>query len=197
MKMCTEYLIAIIGVLGTLAGTVLGFMLHKIKLGKLYFNFALDKNIKSSFINEGGTSYEMLLEYKKHNRHIPFTPTIFNLKMDMKIYNSSDTGDAISQITIIFIDRGNHKLSIEVGNPIRNNSDIQCLTDESLKVINIPGKQAVNIPVDIFVRNLDKLSKCTAIALEYKDNHFKKRREIIKRGINFAKLMEKIKNENQ
>ena len=194
--MCSEYFSAIIGVAGTVIGTLLGFILGKMNLGRLHFDFSFKDKIENGFActakNKDGSTYQIDFNDigKRGDEFVKLE--YLNLEMDIKIYNSSERDNVISDLKIALMNNKNILITEGIIDPASVKHSHVISTGDFYKVLNIPSKQAVNVPVKVSFFVGGEIDKCTSIVFCYKDKKFREQRKTIMK-LNLLKIMEGLK----
>jgi len=161
LNMTESSIIAIIGVCGTLLGTILGWFLSKVKLGK---------------IRKSVSEIEKI-DYGRH--HSP--PTIYDVKgklyyyafgFTLSLYNTSDKNKTLRDFQFVFCNKGKELFRQKLNEKNRYNTwreDPEPLAD----VINIEGFSGMDISGFVVAYEVDKLFETTNCYIAYKDEKFK------------------------
>ena len=174
--MDSEYMTALIGVLGTLAGTILGWGLNSLsKIGKLniYIN-----NWQDSFTCTG--KYGETVE-----SHSIEQTEFYSFSLSLDVYNSSDDTQIMRDLIICF--RSGKK---ELKNCVPNDTSTKRLSKpfvlyDKVSVINIPAKSALAINLNHGFsktgEGIDFIWQTDNIILKYKDKHNREKRKTMQK----------------
>lgn len=165
--MSESVIIAIIGVGGTLLGTIVGWLLGKINWGKL--------NIKVD-------NFAFYPHYhEKHGEHVEqlcaieecFTVTVFNSSSENKIFSNAE---------IIFMDKDKQIIqALKVKDRRTIETTHMLYRIDNVGVVNIPPKSGLDILGKIIVKdNFEKIIDAEKVFLCYFDKKFKKKKMRIK-----------------
>lgn len=175
--MNTDMQIAIIGILGTLGGTLLGWFLNVLsQRGKLNV-FIISWKDDFSYNNIGC----MVPSYNIEKT------TNYTYKLSMDLYNNSDKTRIMRNIRICFLnDKKILYNSIPKDDPTKKvNSNISFWSYENISSINIPPKTVLRMYLhDSFIKDkgdLDFIWNSNSIFLIYTNEKNKEKRVLIKK----------------
>lgn len=144
---------AIIGVGGTILGTVLGFFLGKIDIGKLKVHI---KKIKECPNYDHGEMYE------------------YNEKILISLYNGSNRNRVFRNAKVILKDSNNTEL---LSIPLKDLATTRCTSysifTEDIGTINIQPKCGVDIDARFSIKKLETAYEANKVFLQYENEKFK------------------------
>lgn len=173
----TEMQIALIGVLGTLGGTVLGWFLNTLsQRGKLDIYISSWKD-EFKYNNIGTMAPSSSIEQTES----------YNYELSLDLYNNSGEMKIMRNIKVVFSNSKNELYqSIPKDDATRRISHPMVFYDEVLP-INIPSKSVINIKLHNVVWNkngsLDFIWNTNSIFLRYTDEKNKDKKILIKKEI--------------
>lgn len=156
---------AIIGVGGTLIGTLLGWLLGKINVGKL--------RIKVDFVQE--EPYYLNSEGKQKFNYYDF-------QMVISLFNNSSKNIVFRDVEMLFVDSKRKKLFTQSVKDLDRIIYHRPFYDiEDIGVINIPPQTGLDIKAKIFVHDFEQLKKAKEIYLLYKNKKFNEKKVFVKK----------------
>lgn len=165
---------AIIGVGGTLAGTLLGWLLAKWKTGKLKINLG---NLYNEQFHRCGANYGAYIPDKKESEVYSYS-----VDFDISLYNESERTKTIRDLTLSFRDVNNNELFAKKV----DNGETQRLVSNHFKidkvgVVNLSGFAGLDIKARVSVgeNNIDNLYRTKKIYLCYKNEKFKTNEKLL------------------
>ncbi len=157
---------AIIGVMGTILGTIVGWLLNNLsRKGKI--SIFVKDGINGVFQTQDeceATSIE-----NSHN---------FYYKINLEIYNSSSNVKIMRDIKIVFQGQNKEKL---VDIPYDKSYNISWQIHKNVKALNIPAKSAISIELYGWIKkeDLEKVYNSTKVSLSYKDENDRQQTKLI------------------
>lgn len=176
--MSTDMQIALVGVIGTLAGTVLGWLLNNLsQSGKLNIYVSSFEDSFQHSDNIGCMVPSSSIEETEH----------YSYKLILDLYNSSGTAKIMRNITIVFSDGKKDLLrSVPNDNYTRRSSGHACFYDE-IGPVNIPPKSIIQLNLHRGAwrsdGGLDFIWKTQKVYLTYLDENNKLKKFKIKTEI--------------
>ena len=169
--MSTDMQIALVGVIGTLAGTVLGWLLNNIsQTGKLHLYVC---SFEDSFQRHGSFG-------DMHSSSSVEDTQYYSYHLLLDLYNSSGATKIARNLTVVFSDGKNDLYkSVPYDNHTRRASGHACFYDE-IGPVNIPPKSVIQVCLHKGAwyndNGLDFIWKTKKVYLTYTDenNRFKK-----------------------
>ncbi|MBQ7236719.1 MAG: hypothetical protein IJX03_06170 [Clostridia bacterium] len=154
-------LTALIGVAGTLMGTIIGWLLGKIDFGKLLLRIKEPKE-KENWHSDYGDKEEKL-------NNISFSFTI-------NLYNSSNNNRVFRNAKIILNDGKNDLLTL----PLKDLDNVKtsnyfCIIGD-INMINISPKTGIDLNAKFYVKDFNELKTSKKVYLIYENEKFKKKR---------------------
>lgn len=172
--------IAVLGILGTLGGTVLGWVLNNLsKKGKLNIYVSSWKN-KFEFLDERGCA-----ESSKTKEQTEY----YSYKLSLDIYNSCGEPKIMRNIKVLFAENKNILFeSVPKDDVTKRNSNALIFYDD-VSATNIPAKTVVKLNLHNGFRKDEKASddifeslwKVNTIYLQYTDENNRGRKVVLKK----------------
>lgn len=159
----------IIGVIGTLLGTILGWALGKIDAGRLHISFS---NTEYDFTSTENTT--------PIRGEMPTQKCSYSLHTTMQLYNSSNINQVIREVKFVFADGRRDLLIIDAQDDGSRKIVAQAYHYDSLTIANIPPHTGVDIKVHIHTSDIDQIYETKKILLQYKNQRSKTKRVLIK-----------------
>lgn len=185
---------ALIGVGGTLAGTLLGWLLAKWKTGKIKIKLG---ELHNEQFHRNGSNYGASIPGLKESEVYSYS-----VDFDIALYNESEKTKTIRDLTLSFRDCNNNELFSKV----IDDGETQRLVSHYFKidkvgVINLSGFAGMDIQARVSVgrSNLDNLYKTKNIYFCYKDEKFKTKEKLLCTNFNLKEkqiLEEKNNGQN-
>lgn len=171
---------AIIGVMGTLLGTILGWVLSKIKVGRITINFS---HIESS------------CEYKDKNKETE-PLAWYQEKFRISLYNSASEPKIIRDLCVIFKDENNNTLlSIKAQDDATTRIYGGAIISDEINLVNIDAKKGLDIEALYFTRDVAILRKARKAELHYKTEKMKAKKKIMW-SFDYSKISDNIESED-
>ena len=168
---------AIIGVVGTLLGTILGWLLARWNIGKLYIS--LDINDEKFY--RLGKLGDVSPTSKGELYSVEFSFVIH-------LYNSFPINRAIRECELVFIDfQGKQLKRMAIDDKATRRYAAHATWYDSIGVVNISGYESKDIDAAVFLQDLDLLYKIAKIEFHYKNEKREKKRLKYKE-ISFANI---------
>lgn len=167
---------AVIGVGGTILGTILGFFLGKIDIGRLKVNV---KKIKETPCYDHGEMYE------------------YNERILIRLYNGANKNRVFRNAEVIFKDSNNNELLTIPLKDLATTRTASCgIFTEDVGIINIQPKCGADIDAKFSINDMEKAYKAKKVFLKYYNEKFRaKTKELWDcEYTKFAKLSKEQKN---
>lgn len=154
---------SIIGVCGTIVGTIIGWLLARSKKGKLKIEFSELYDEQAEDVNDGTS-----MPLKSYQSNI-----------DLKLYNSGDKPTTARDFEISFMDNDEKEI---LKGKIYDNTKTKMTSCgihyERINVINVPGLSGMDLKAIIIVNhdNVELIKNARSLYLVYKDDKFKEKR---------------------
>jgi hypothetical protein len=153
-------LAAIIGVCGTIIGTIVGWLLGKINLGDLKIEIV---NSVMTQTYQSSATKEVLVEITDN-----FT---------ISLYNSSNENKVFSYAKLLFVGEDGNILTINIKDNCATTVSYVHFHTDDIGVINVPPKSGVKISAYTSVsKDLEKILGAKKIILSYKTDKHKEKR---------------------
>lgn len=154
---------AIIGVGGTILGTVLGFGLGKIDFGRLQIQIKTDR--QSIYSN---TDFNDKVTKVFHVER----PILISL------YNGANKNRVIRDVKLLFLnEKKKEVLSLALTRVYE--LGVEHPIDDVVGVVNIPPKSGIDIQAKFATGDIDKLAKAKKIYLQYANEKFKLKKRFL------------------
>ncbi len=173
--MSTELQIAVLGIVGTLAGTVLGWVLNSLsQKGKL-----------KVFVKKWEEVYQKPDKHGSFEKCNSNEAKYYHYNLSLDIYNSSRETRIMRNIQVVFMDRKSLLFSSVPMDDATKRYSHPLVHYDAISVVNISAKTVVAIDMHAGFNNSDeeweRLSKANRIVLIYKDEKNKKKAVVIKK----------------
>ena len=154
---------AIIGVAGTVIGTILGWVLARLNTGRLYVSLA-DYDIQC-YRTDDLTHISGKAKHELYGVRFQFT---------IRLYNSFQINRAIRDCELVFIDRQGAEIGTDkVKDYSTGHSFGGGVRYDELSVVNIPGYESKDINAITYVSDIDMLYRTGRIEFRYKTDKLK------------------------
>ena len=156
---------AMIGVIGTLMGTILGWILGRLDFGRLHIafdNFIYEFGAPGSLFHIHGVQPNEVHSYK--------------LSTTIQLYNSSNRNMILRNASFIFSDGKTDLFSEEAYDDSTRRFVAKSLDYDKLEIVNIPPHQGLNYNVHIYTTKIDEILRCKKIYFCYKSEKLKTKR---------------------
>lgn len=158
---------AIIGVAGTILGTILGWLLAKVNVGAIKIHFS---KIYNESYERNGKYFGASIPNKQEGEVYHYSA-----KFDILLYNNSEQMKTIRNTYLSFRNEENKELFKEIINDYATQRYIGRFWHiDKLGVINLEGKSGLDITASFNVSSyIDALYQTTKIYFCYEDGKFK------------------------
>lgn len=176
-----NYISAIIGVAGTLLGTILGWLLAKLDFGKIHI------------VIDNFKTYTDYVQLKSKNIAKIVAPEI---NFTIKLFNSSSKKKVLRDFYIICFDKNKKQVYKDVPKDANTKPATRDFGDAKyLDVINLDGNSGMDIWVTCRIQLVEDFIKTKRIYLYYKTGKMKQKRKlIVKRDFSYIELQKEIEN---
>lgn len=169
---------AIIALVCTVVGAILGWVLANIKTGKL------DISIGDFFEEYFYTDPESISIPDRNNYELYQASFYFTIQL----HNSSAINRAIRDCSLVFYDScKNRSFEMQVVDLSTAYTQAMSIRYKSLDVVNVEAYKSQNIKVKATTGNIEKLLKTNEVVFQYLDEKFKKH-ELTYKDISFGNI---------
>ena len=169
---------AIIALVCTVVGAILGWILANIKTGKLDISI-------SDFFEEYLYVNPESVSIPERNTHELYQASFY---FTIQLHNSSAINRAIRDCSLVFYDScRNRSFEMQVVDLSTAYTQAMALRYKSLDVINVEAYKSQNIKVKATTGSIEKLLKTNKVVFQYLDENFKKH-ELTYKDISFSSI---------